>query len=248
MATVTNSTVRQELDTVTRPDPLTYAPKILCWILFWPWNLAWSVCVNNPFRYTGHVVVKLIRSTFEEISTGEFKNIEAELSLDQSVTAPAAPVVPTALEPVSVAPIVAVQPPREQQPEVEQQANEEPSSTEDFEAIPESPAPPKEDEPVTPTHVESPPVAPQPQTWSAANLPPNRVASGSSLASDPRAQSRVLPSGTSPDTLYVESDVTSEAEPRPTPDPLLYIKQESDRPTHSATQPDPWFTKTEPKS
>lgn len=82
MATMTNSTDRRDIDSVTRPDPLTYAPKILCWIIFWPWNLVWSVFVNNPFRYMGQFIVKVIRSTFEEISSGEFKKIEAELSLE----------------------------------------------------------------------------------------------------------------------------------------------------------------------
>jgi hypothetical protein len=41
------------------------------------------VFVNNPFRYIGQFIVKVVRSTFEEISSGEFKKIEAELSLDQ---------------------------------------------------------------------------------------------------------------------------------------------------------------------
>jgi hypothetical protein len=278
MATVTNSKVHQDMDAVTRPDPRTYSPRILCWILFWPWNLAWSVCVNNPFRYMGQFIVRLIRSTFEEISSGEFKSIEAELSLDQPPEPPAirpraepayiVPVVPIKeTKPASVATsVVESEVSAEKQVAVKSPTVKSPTVV----SIPERPevpaaqpvsnqdarggktTQPVEQAPKRDLQPSTNPSSTSNQRWSPiAN--PYESRSDESASSMP-STSRVMPSGSSDDSIYSASSADANAESPAVPDPLLYIKQDASEPAMSSSppnlrpsdQPDPWFAKADP--
>jgi hypothetical protein len=61
------------------PDPKLNASQILAWVICWPWNVLWTVCAFNPVFWLIEVVVREFRSGLEEISTGQFREIEREL-------------------------------------------------------------------------------------------------------------------------------------------------------------------------
>jgi hypothetical protein len=67
---------------LTKPDPREKAAQIVAWAICWPWNLVWTICVYNPFRYIGEFLLKEIQSALFEISNGQFRSIERDLSLD----------------------------------------------------------------------------------------------------------------------------------------------------------------------
>lgn len=114
---VTSSDLRslgRELDSVTRPDPRQYVEQILLWMICWPWNLVWTLLVHNPLRQIVQFVVIEVRSTLEEISSGEFKEIERDLAIEEVPLAPAAPFDPYARTnwhvETPVAPVATAQP------------------------------------------------------------------------------------------------------------------------------------------
>ena len=65
---------------MTRPDPREHAGQIVAWAICWPWNLLWTLVVYNPLRYVLRFLFHEIRSTLDEIATGEFSDIERELN------------------------------------------------------------------------------------------------------------------------------------------------------------------------
>ncbi len=64
---------------LTVPDPKLNASQILAWAICWPWNLLWTVCAYNPIFWLIEVAVREFRSGLEEISSGQFREIEREL-------------------------------------------------------------------------------------------------------------------------------------------------------------------------
>jgi hypothetical protein len=72
------------IEGLTKPDPREYASQIVAWAICWPWNLVWTLCVNNPFRYLIEFAFLEIRAAFDEISSGQFESIEKDLLLDDS--------------------------------------------------------------------------------------------------------------------------------------------------------------------
>lgn len=62
------------------PDPKLNASQILAWVICWPWNVLWTVCAFNPVFWLIEVAVREFRSGLEEISTGQFREIEWELT------------------------------------------------------------------------------------------------------------------------------------------------------------------------
>jgi len=80
MATATDSTRLNSIDRITCPDPGDHYGQILAWAICWPWNLLWTLSVHNPFRYFGAFILREIRSTLNEIASGEFSQIESDLS------------------------------------------------------------------------------------------------------------------------------------------------------------------------
>ena len=75
---------RTGIDGLTKPDPKDHAAQIVAWAICWPWNVAWTCCVYNPFRYIGEFLLREIQSTLFEISNGQFSQIERDLTLDPS--------------------------------------------------------------------------------------------------------------------------------------------------------------------
>jgi len=73
---------RTGLAGLTKPDPKDRAAQIVAWAICWPWNLAWTICVYNPFRYIAEFLLKEIQSALFEISNGQFSAIEQDLTLD----------------------------------------------------------------------------------------------------------------------------------------------------------------------
>lgn len=73
---------RTGLAGLTKPDPKDQAAQIVAWAICWPWNLVWTICVYNPFRYVAEFVLKEIQSALFEISNGQFSSIEQDLTLD----------------------------------------------------------------------------------------------------------------------------------------------------------------------
>ncbi len=69
------------------PDPGLNASQILAWVICWPWNVLWTVCAFNPAFWLIEVAVREFRSGLEEISTGQFREIERELTGGASVAA-----------------------------------------------------------------------------------------------------------------------------------------------------------------
>ena len=61
------------------PDPKLNASQILAWVICWPWNALWTVCAYNPVFWLIEIAVREFRSGLEEISTGQFREIEREL-------------------------------------------------------------------------------------------------------------------------------------------------------------------------
>jgi hypothetical protein len=60
-------------------------------MICWPWNLVWTLLVHNPLRHMVQFAVVEVRATLDEISSGEFKEIERDLAISEY-----APVRPTA--------------------------------------------------------------------------------------------------------------------------------------------------------
>ncbi|MDA0284359.1 MAG: hypothetical protein O3B86_13495 [Planctomycetota bacterium] len=73
---------RIEFNGLTKPDPQDHSMQLLAWAICWPWNLVWTVCVYNPFRYIGAFFLREIQSALFEISNGQFSAIERDLDLD----------------------------------------------------------------------------------------------------------------------------------------------------------------------
>lgn len=73
---------RTTLAGLTKPDPKERAEQIVAWAICWPWNLVWTLCVYNPFRYVGEFLLREIHSTLFEISSGQFRAIEQDLTLE----------------------------------------------------------------------------------------------------------------------------------------------------------------------
>lgn len=73
---------------MTRPDPRLHAEQIILWVLCWPWNLVWTLLVHNPLRHMLQFVVVEVRATLEEISSGEFQEIERDLIIGDAVPEP----------------------------------------------------------------------------------------------------------------------------------------------------------------
>lgn len=61
------------------PDPHVNAPQILAWAICWPWNLLWTVFAYNPLRYFVEFAVTEFRTALQEISSGQFRDIQNEL-------------------------------------------------------------------------------------------------------------------------------------------------------------------------
>ena len=73
---------------VPRPDENKV--RILTWILFWPWSLVWTVCLN-PFRCIVRSLAHEIGATFDGISEHEFGAIEQDFDYSHFETEPAKP-------------------------------------------------------------------------------------------------------------------------------------------------------------
>ena len=73
---------RTGLAGLTKPDPKEQAAQIVAWAICWPWNVVWTFCVYNPFRYIGEFLLREIQSALFEISNGQFSSIERDLTLD----------------------------------------------------------------------------------------------------------------------------------------------------------------------
>ena len=73
---------RTGLAGLTKPDPKDRSAQIIAWAICWPWNLVWTICVYNPFRYVAEFLLKEIQSALFEISNGQFSSIEQDLTLD----------------------------------------------------------------------------------------------------------------------------------------------------------------------
>jgi hypothetical protein len=73
---------RIEFNGLTKPDPQDHSMQLLAWAICWPWNLVWTICVYNPFRYIGAFLLREIQSALFEISNGQFIAIERDLNLD----------------------------------------------------------------------------------------------------------------------------------------------------------------------
>lgn len=82
--------IRRSCENLTRPDPRLNTSQILAWAICWPWDLLWSVFVNNPIRYLAVFLVREFQSLLEGISSGRFRDIEAELT-DKSPAPPMTP-------------------------------------------------------------------------------------------------------------------------------------------------------------
>jgi len=80
MATATDLNGPRSIERITCPDPGHHYGQILSWVICWPWNLLWTLMVHNPFRYIAVFVLREIRSTLDEIASGEFSQIERDLS------------------------------------------------------------------------------------------------------------------------------------------------------------------------
>ena len=245
MATVANSPVRRDMESVTRPDPHKHATEILCWILFWPWNLVWSICVNNPFPLMGRFVVRLIKSTFEEISSGEFKKIEAELAIE-----PARLALPLEERQVYIAPATNQLPPL-------------PSKTL---YVASAIAPDPEVATAEPRTTAPPMTAPSTPMWRMPLARPSESNSDSRIAGplevarssgsrDQPLMSSAAANSTADDNEVAAAKLVASAlsQTPPVPDPTLYIKQDVSEPgTYSAPRmpsatvaSDPWYVRAE---
>jgi hypothetical protein len=59
------------------PKPGQHRGRITAWGLFWPWSLAWTVCLN-PFRCIVRSLAREIGATFEGIGEHEFGAVERD--------------------------------------------------------------------------------------------------------------------------------------------------------------------------
>jgi hypothetical protein len=75
---------RTGIEGLTKPDPKDRAAQIVAWAICWPWNVVWTFCVYNPFRYIGEFLLREIQSALFEISNGQFSEIERDLTLEPS--------------------------------------------------------------------------------------------------------------------------------------------------------------------
>lgn len=73
---------RTEIQGLTRPDPVDQAMRIVAWAICWPWSVVWTLCVYNPFRYIAEFVLREIQSALFDISNGQFRAIEKDLTLE----------------------------------------------------------------------------------------------------------------------------------------------------------------------
>lgn len=73
---------RWKIQGLTKPDPKEQAAQIVAWAICWPWNVVWTLCVYNPFRYVGEFLLQELQSALFEISNGQFSEIERDLSLE----------------------------------------------------------------------------------------------------------------------------------------------------------------------
>lgn len=118
------SSTRHDVEAVLKPDPRRFAPRILGWIICWPWDMLCSLIANNPVQLIVIFLATEIRAALDEITQGEFKDIEQDLVIDEPIPstphveplsaaiterlAPPLTVEPSAGPPVG--PIVAAQP------------------------------------------------------------------------------------------------------------------------------------------
>ncbi len=77
-----SSSGRHDAEAVLKPDPLRFVGRLVGWVICWPWDLFWALCMQNPFRYLFGFAVQEIRVALDEITSGEFREIEQDLSLD----------------------------------------------------------------------------------------------------------------------------------------------------------------------
>ena len=73
---------RHDVEAVLKPDPLRFVGRLLGWIICWPWDLFWALCMQNPFRYLFGFAVQEVRAALDEITSGEFREIEQDLCID----------------------------------------------------------------------------------------------------------------------------------------------------------------------
>lgn len=88
---VTTSDIRspgQDVDSVTRPNPRMNAEQILVWMICWPWSLVWTLLVHNPLRHVVQFAFVEVLTTLEEISCGEFQEIERDLTMSDPPPVP----------------------------------------------------------------------------------------------------------------------------------------------------------------
>ncbi len=110
------TSTRADVEAVLKPDPRRFAPRILSWILCWPWDMLCSLIANNPLQLMVIFVAKEVRAGLDEITQGEFKDIEQDLIFDEPSVKPAPePIMPAVVNermtpPVAIEPIVAKTP------------------------------------------------------------------------------------------------------------------------------------------
>lgn len=91
---------RWKIEGLTKPDPKEQAAQIVAWAICWPWNVVWTLCVYNPFRYVGEFLLQELQSALFEISNGQFSEIERDLSLEPQRPSPEQPAAAPPGEPV----------------------------------------------------------------------------------------------------------------------------------------------------
>lgn len=77
------SSNRRDVEAVLKPDPRRFAARIIGWIVCWPWDLLGELIVNNPFKLIFGIAATEVRAAFDEITYGEFRDIERDLELDE---------------------------------------------------------------------------------------------------------------------------------------------------------------------
>ena len=76
------------MGSVTRPDPLMHTEYVLLWMICWPWNLVWTMVVHNPLTHIVQFALVELRTTLEEISNSEFKDIERDFAISEPAPVP----------------------------------------------------------------------------------------------------------------------------------------------------------------
>lgn len=86
------SSARHDVEAVLKPDPRRFAPRILSWMICWPWDMLWELIANNPVQLVLVALATEIRAGLDEITQREFKAIEDDLALESELPKP--PVAP----------------------------------------------------------------------------------------------------------------------------------------------------------